>query len=110
MAMFFSAMLLSLAGIPLTAGFVGKFYILTAAVQAELWVLLGAVVIGSGIGLFYYLRIIFVMTEQPSANDEITMPVVGGWAMATLTLIMLTLGIYPSPIINWVSEIARLMT
>ena len=57
----FTAMLLSLAGIPLTMGFIGKFYILTAGVEASLWIPVIALVVGSIIGLFYYLRIIAVM-------------------------------------------------
>ena len=52
----FTAMLLSLAGIPLTAGFVGKFYLTVAAGGAALWSLLIVMMITSGIGLFYYLR------------------------------------------------------
>ncbi len=57
----FAAMLLSLAGIPLTMGFVGKFYVVAAGVGASLWLLVIVLVIGSAIGLFYYLRIIAAM-------------------------------------------------
>jgi NADH-quinone oxidoreductase subunit N len=53
--------ILSLAGIPLTMGFIGKFYLLNVAVQAQQWWLISALIVGSGIGLFYYLRIIFVL-------------------------------------------------
>jgi NADH-quinone oxidoreductase subunit N len=107
MAAFFTAMLLSLAGIPLTAGFVGKFYIFAAGVQTELWVLLAAVVVGSGIGLFYYLRIIFTMTKQSQETEEIVIPVTGGWALAVVTLSMMALGVYPAPVISWINNIAR---
>jgi NADH-quinone oxidoreductase subunit N len=107
MAAFFTAMLLSLAGIPLTAGFVGKFYIFAAGVQTELWVLLAAVVVGSGIGLFYYLRIIFTMTKQSQETGEIVIPVTGGWALAVVTLSMMALGVYPAPVISWINNIAR---
>jgi NADH-quinone oxidoreductase subunit N len=61
LATVFTAMLLSLAGIPLTAGFVGKFYIVAAGVDAHLWALLIILVINSVIGLFYYLRIVTAM-------------------------------------------------
>lgn len=51
-------MLLLLAGIPLTAGFLGKFYVITAGVDAHLWWPLGGVAaVGSAIGLYYYLRL-----------------------------------------------------
>ena len=56
-------MLLSLAGIPLTAGFIGKLVILTVAVQAAHWWLVGGVVLASAIGVFYYLRIVNVMLD-----------------------------------------------
>lgn len=50
-------MMLSLAGIPMTLGFIGKFYVLAVGVEAHLWWLVGAVVVGSAIGLYYYLRV-----------------------------------------------------
>ncbi|HWT80900.1 MAG TPA: NADH-quinone oxidoreductase subunit N, partial [Candidatus Methylomirabilis sp.] len=56
LALTFTAMLLSLAGIPLTAGFVGKFFVLSAAVGSALWIPVFVLVVGSAIGLFYYLR------------------------------------------------------
>jgi NADH-quinone oxidoreductase subunit N len=59
----FAVMLLSLAGIPMTLGFIAKFYLFAAGVEGTLWVLLWALIVGSGIGLFYYLRIIFAMTR-----------------------------------------------
>src|SRR5215212_7383683 len=52
----FTAMLLSLAGIPLTAGFVAKFYAFAAGVDAALWLLVVVLMITSMIGLYYYLR------------------------------------------------------
>ena len=66
LAVLFTAMLLSLAGIPLTAGFVGKFYLTVAAGGAGLWPLLVVMMVTSGIGLFYYLRVIVAMFMAPS--------------------------------------------
>src|SRR5262249_8867980 len=54
----FTAMLLSLAGIPLTAGFLGKFYVVAAGASSARWALILTLVTTSGIGLYYYLRII----------------------------------------------------
>ena len=107
LAAFFSAMLLSLAGIPLTAGFIGKFYIIAVGVESELWTLLIAVVVGSGIGLFYYLRVIFTMTKRSANTVEVIIPATGGWAMAVVTLLLLILGVYPTPVIEWVSQMAH---
>lgn len=61
---------LSLAGIPLSAGFIGKFYLLNVAVQAKQWWLIGALIVGSGIGLYYYLNIIFVMFHFKHNNSD----------------------------------------
>ncbi|WDE03823.1 NADH-quinone oxidoreductase subunit N [Thalassomonas viridans] len=60
--------ILSLAGIPLSMGFIAKFYLLTFASQAGLWWLILALVVGSGIGLFYYLRIIFSLFATPTSG------------------------------------------
>jgi len=108
-ATFFSAMLLSLAGIPLTIGFVGKFYIVAAGVESELWSLLAILVIGSGIGLFYYLRIIFAMTRRTEIKQKVDIPVAGGWALGTLTLLLVYLGVYPTPVVDWVADVAKSM-
>ncbi len=77
LALIFTGMLLSLAGIPLTVWFIGKFYLFFAGVESALWVLLLVLVVGSGIGLFYYLRIVYRMllpvqtpVQFPSAADE----------------------------------------
>ncbi len=73
-----SALILSLAGIPLTIGFMGKFYIVLAAVNNQLWWLLSALVLGSVVGLFYYLRIIMQMlqlNEKPNVLNSIKLNV-----------------------------------
>ena len=66
LAMLVITAILSLAGIPLTMGFIGKFYLLTFATQGHLWWLIGALIIGSGIGLFYYLRLLFILFADDS--------------------------------------------
>lgn len=63
-------LMLSLAGIPLTIGFMGKFYLVLTAVSHQLWWLLGALVLGSVIGLYYYLRVIMVMIQADSHNEQ----------------------------------------
>jgi len=98
----FTAMLLSLAGIPLTMGFVAKFYVVTAGVGAQLWLLVVILVVGSAIGLFYYLRIIAAMCERAPESGAIRLPALsgaGGWTLAVLTVVLLWLGIAPAPLI-----------
>ena len=65
-----AAAALSLAGIPLTVGFIAKFYLFAAGVEGELWALVWALVVGSAIGVYYYLRIIFAMTRMPDAEAQ----------------------------------------
>ena len=98
--------LLSLAGIPLTAGFVGKFYIFVAAVAGGHWVLLAALVLGSAISIFYYLRVIFQMTQKsvtkrpPLALDKASLTLV-----ALLTVTILLLGILPQTLMEHIQHI-----
>lgn len=97
--------LLSLAGIPLTAGFIGKFYVAAAGVDARLWVLLGALVAGSAIGLYYYLRAMVQLYLRQRWVQPFSAPLdwaarAGGVVMVALTALMLLLGIYPAPAID----------
>ena len=104
----FTLMLLSLAGIPLTVGFIGKFYILTGASGSRLWGLLLAVIIGSGLGLYYYLRIVVAMsmhgettaTVKPFGRDRASTAI-----LAVLTLLVLWLGVYPSLLVSVIHSI-----
>ena len=66
-----TVMMLSLAGIPMTLGFIGKFYVLAVGVQAHLWWLVGAVVVGSAIGLYYYLRVaVSLISSRPGTTGS----------------------------------------
>ena len=65
LAALFSVFLLSLAGFPLTAGFLGKLYILRAAVASDLSELAVVLVLASLVSYFYYLRIVVVMYMRP---------------------------------------------
>lgn len=88
----FTAMLLSLAGILLTMGFVAKLYAVAASVDASLWLLVVVLVARSAIGLFYYLRIIAAMCE-PIVGPREDVPAIvptsalGGWTLTALTLL-----------------------
>jgi NADH-quinone oxidoreductase subunit N len=100
--------LLSLAGIPLTAGFIGKFYIFSAAVSGYHWILLGSLIIGSGIGIYYYLRVVFYMTRRPDEHPyEAVKP--GGWQVRALSCALiasiLLLGTVPQPLMAYLRSI-----
>ena len=105
----FTAMILSLAGIPLTAGFVGKFYIVAAGVNSALWLLIIILVINSVIGLYYYLRIIVAMYSRPSAQaePEPIRSLSGHAVLAGLTILLVWLGVYPGTIIEIIQKTVR---
>lgn len=100
-----TAMMLSLAGIPITAGFIGKFYVLTVGVDARLWWLLAMVVLGSAIGLYYYLRVMIVSFLSAPGMRRYDAQLhwgqnAGGMMVLALTALMFVLGVYPQPILQ----------
>jgi NADH-quinone oxidoreductase subunit N len=100
--------MLSLAGIPLTAGFVAKFYIVNAAVSGHNWVLLTALVLGSGIGIYYYLRVVYYMTRRPEQHHMLP-NLEGNWRRRVLTCALiasiLLLGTVPQPLMAYLRSI-----
>ncbi|RJQ71452.1 MAG: NADH-quinone oxidoreductase subunit N, partial [Desulfobacteraceae bacterium] len=106
----FTAMLLSLAGIPLTAGFIGKFYVIAAAAQARLWWLVITLVLTSAVGLFYYLRIVVVMFTPPGEDEArslrpaaIALP--GALVLGTLVVMLIWLGSTPESLLRLIRTI-----
>lgn len=101
-------MLLSLAGIPITLGFIGKFYIISANLDAKFWFLLINVAIGSAIGVYFYLRIVISLYLHPPkfyfhdvSNYWAYTP--NGIIIIMIAILILFLGIYPQPLIELVS-------
>lgn len=90
---------LSLAGIPLTMGFIGKFYILSQATIVHSWGVISALIVGSGIGLAYYLPIIFtvfdVSPEDKKAIKKAKRPIIEQVLVYSFIVIGLVLGIFP---------------
>ncbi len=101
---FFSAAMLSLAGMPLTAGFVGKFYVLAAGARARIWFPVVVLVVTSTLGLFYYLRVIVaVYAREPAgaaAPASPALPIAGAVALAGLAVLLVWLGVYPTPLLQ----------
>jgi NADH-quinone oxidoreductase subunit N len=107
----FTAALLSLAGIPATIGFLGKFYVLAAGANAAAWPLILILVVTSVIGLFYYLRIVVALyadsTEQAASSPVLSRS--GGLVLAVLAILMIWFGVYPSPLLDWIrTSVAQL--
>jgi NADH-quinone oxidoreductase subunit N len=102
-----SVYLLSLLGMPVTAGFFGKFYIFKAAVNSHLISLAVLMAINSVIGTYYYLRVIVVMyMREPSAEAAAAGPValpLGVTAVLLITFVgTILFGVYPNPVINFI--------
>jgi NADH-quinone oxidoreductase subunit N len=94
--------LLSMAGIPPTMGFVGKFYLFTAAISQGLLELALVGAIGGVVGVYYYLRPIVIMYMTPAEEDvamAINLPAMGALCFATVA--MLVLGVVPGPVVDW---------
>ncbi|MCX2739441.1 NADH-quinone oxidoreductase subunit N [Pontibacter anaerobius] len=90
--------MLSLAGIPLTAGFFGKFFVFSAVLQHTdmLWLVVLAVILAA-VGIYYYFRVVIAMYMQPAGNYEVVK--VGSFASFTLifiTILTILLGIAPA--------------
>ncbi|MBD8599858.1 NADH-quinone oxidoreductase subunit NuoN [Pseudomonas sp. NPDC078416] len=104
-----TVMMLSLAGIPLTTGFIGKFYIIATGVEAHLWWLTGSLVVGSAIGVFYYLRVMVTLYLQDSKIQRHDAPFnwaqrAGGVMLLGITLLAFFLGVYPQPLLTLVGH------
>jgi NADH-quinone oxidoreductase subunit N len=104
LAAVFTAMLFSLAGIPLTAGFMAKFYIVAAGAGSGIWGVLIILVINSVIGLFYYLRIIVSLFARPGEAAVFRSSYSGSIVLAVLTILLLWIGVYPAPVIVFIQK------
>jgi NADH-quinone oxidoreductase subunit N len=101
--------LLSLIGIPMTGGFFAKFYVFNAAVKANLIWLTIIGVLNSGIGSYYYLRIIVMMYMRESRKEVPVTPAPFALrvAMAACLAATLYLGIFPGRVLQYAQESAR---
>lgn len=108
LATVFTVMLMSLAGIPLTAGFIGKFYLFATGVEGTLWMLLMVLIAGSGIGLYYYLRVVVSMLKSPDDTSDIPTPRVqyGKGILIGLALVLIVLGVFPAPVTEVIHHMA----
>jgi len=108
----FAVALFSLAGMPLTAGFIGKFYLVTAGTDAALWALVVVLVLTSTVGLYYYTRLVVAMyveraaeraAEGQTATRAATVRASGA-ALVALVALVLAVGVYPAPLIDLIER------
>ncbi|GAB3644029.1 NADH-quinone oxidoreductase subunit N [Spirosoma arcticum] len=87
--------MLSLAGIPLTAGFWGKFYMFSTAVErGQIWLLVVAVLM-SAIGIYYYFRVIIAMYFRDGATEPIRVAPFYRYVLLAATIVTIGLGLAP---------------
>nr|WP_295934417.1 NADH-quinone oxidoreductase subunit N [uncultured Dyadobacter sp.] len=106
LAAILSIAMFSLAGIPLTAGFTGKFFVLTTGIGQGFWLLAIVLVLSSVVGLYYYLRVVTIMFsgargDVPEPRPKY--PVFLGISMvvlSVLTFALIWLGVYPDGVIG----------
>lgn len=92
--------LLSLAGIPPTAGFFAKYYIFTAAFQSGFTGLVLIAIIASLVGVYYYFRIIIAMYFKESTDETITIKINHKILLITVAIAIIALGLFPDFIIR----------
>ncbi len=105
-----SLFLLALAGIPLTAGFTGKFAVFRAAIEQGAWPLVLVALLASAVAAFFYLRVIVLMYFSPPAVDGPTVGVPGlpsTIVLAITATATLALGIVPGSVLDLAEQAAR---
>jgi len=95
LALVLTIAMLSLAGIPLTAGFIGKFYMFSSALkQYQVWLVILAVV-NAIISIFYYFRVIVAMYFRDAERAELIIPVYYKLVLGFSALVTILIGVYP---------------
>jgi NADH-quinone oxidoreductase subunit N len=100
--------LLSLGGIPPTAGFLGKFFIFKAAVDVGYWWLALIGILNAFVALYYYLNVIKYMYLYDSDQQDVAIPVSRGtWVgLGFSTIVIIYLGVFAGPAFEWTREAA----
>ena len=105
----FALFLLAFAGIPLTSGFIGKFSIFSAAYESGAKGVVIAGVLSSAIAAFFYIRVIVLMFFTEATEDGTAVEIPSILTRSTILIagiITVALGIYPAPLLNFITDIA----
>jgi NADH-quinone oxidoreductase subunit N len=105
----FTLFLLSMAGIPLTSGFIGKYGLFSSAVNSGEVPLVIIAVLTSVVSVYYYLRVIIYMFMKDSSEEEVVFQGLKGAGFAALISAAATLqfGLFPRAIISFVKMISK---
>ncbi|MFC4995411.1 NADH-quinone oxidoreductase subunit N [Rubritalea tangerina] len=102
LALALTVIMAAMAGVPLTAGFIGKLYMFAAAidnVDTVSWFVIAIAFLGAAAGFYYYFKIIkAIYWYEPSKTEAMSIPIITKAALIVLTLALLVLGVYPAPL------------
>ena len=91
----------SLAGLPFTAGFFGKFFVFVAAIGQGQVALVSVGIVTVACGFYYYLKVVRAMYWQPSVtNEAISVTPISRTVMIVAIVATIAFGVYPQPILN----------
>jgi NADH-quinone oxidoreductase subunit N len=97
--------MMSLAGVPFTAGFLGKFFIFDAAIRQHQTLLAVLGVITVGCGFYYYLKVVRAMYWlEPVKTEPVQLSTLSRLTMILLIAAIFVLGIYPQPVLNALNQ------
>jgi NADH-quinone oxidoreductase subunit N len=105
----FTLFLLAFAGIPLTSGFIGKFSIFSAAYESGAKGVVIAGVLSSAIAAFFYIRVIVLMFLTDATEDGTSVEIPSILTRASIVIaavITVALGVYPAPLLNFITDLA----
>ncbi len=103
-ALVLTVCLFSLAGIPLTAGFFAKYFVLAAAVKTGtyLWLVIFAVIMAA-VSVYYYFRVVQAMYFKEGDGQDIEVTPVFKGLLVTIAVLIVLLGVFPSLLLNWLT-------
>jgi NADH-quinone oxidoreductase subunit N len=102
LALVLTIAMLSLAGIPLTAGFIGKFFMFSGALKQYQTVLVILAVVNAVISIFYYFKVIIAMYFRDADRAELMVPVYYKLVLGFGALVTIIIGVYPGLIANFI--------
>ncbi len=101
MALALTVLLAALAGVPLTAGFIGKFLVFSLAVESGLWLGVGVAFIAAAAGFYYYFNVVRAMWwSTPGGKSGVALPPISKVCVIALVAATLVFGIWPQPILS----------
>jgi NADH-quinone oxidoreductase subunit N len=113
LALVFAVFLLAQAGVPLTTGFLAKFYVIGAAVEARSYWLAIVAMLSAVVSAFLYLRVVVAMYMADPDTDEapsLQVPIGAGIALAVAVTFTLVVGVLPDRVTRWADRAVPVLT